>query len=159
MYPPPSAELELRRFTTASGWQRICRVSPTARSLSISQTGQRASWCVRDHGLPETEGAGEFYVTELAPRAEPRPVTEGAGRCGAVSMAPDGSGVVYLANYSSDVAPPADDVDDDMALWWAPFESGVSPLQLSTPRARILAFWWAPPVEEEFEAPEEGEEG
>ena len=33
------------------------------------------------------------------------------------------------------------------------------PLQLSTPRARILAFGWAPPIEEEFEASNEGEDG
>ena len=38
-------------------------------------------------------GEGEFYVCDVGGRAEPRAITEGAGRCGRLTIAPDGTGV------------------------------------------------------------------
>ena len=128
-------------------------------ALALSTYGQRAGWCVSE---PEgSQRTGDFFVVELVPNAQPTPVTQGAGRCGNIMFAPDGSGVVYLANYdavctsdgpemtSTCSTNPAD--AEEMVLWWAPSERGVPPLQLSPPHARILNFGWAPPVEVELE--------
>jgi len=154
IWPTAPASLELRRYTASAGWVKICTLPHAACGLAISATGDRAGWCVRETEDEEATGVGEFHVAELKPTAKPKPLTEGAGLCGPVLVAPDGSGVVYLANHIVDG--PSDGADE-LALWWAPFEGGMPPLQLSPPRAAILDFGWAPAVEEEVEV-ERGED-
>ncbi|KAL1521561.1 hypothetical protein AB1Y20_021220 [Prymnesium parvum] len=157
VWPPAPSSLELRRFTPLGGWVRICVLPHTSCSLALSAHGLCAAWCVRETDDGQATGVGEFHVIELAPGAKPAPVTEGAGTCGAALLAPDGSGVVYLANHAAESA-----VDDgsveEMALWWSAFEGGFPPLQLSPPGMRILDFGWAPAVEEELEPEEPGED-
>ena len=83
-------------------------------------------------------GEGEFYVCDFGGRAEPRAITEGAGRCGRLRIAPDGTGVAYLATHGSGTC---------LGLWWVPWEGGVPPQPLTPPHAPILHFGWAPSEE------------
>ena len=91
-------------------------------------------------------GEGEFYVCDFGGRAEPRAITEGAGRCGRLRIAPDGTGVAYLATHGSGTC---------LGLWWVPWEGGVPPQPLTPPHAPILHFGWAPSEEVDESEPEE----
>ena len=95
-WPPSACALELRKFT-ASGWTKICVLPFATCGIALSVHGQRAGWCVSKDERGET--AGELFVVELLPNAQPTPLTEGAGNCGKFLFAPDESGVVYLANH------------------------------------------------------------
>eukprot|EP00965_Chrysotila_dentata_P112530 3719732-Pleurochrysis_carterae.AAC.1 len=96
-------------------------------------------------------GDGEFYVCDLISRAEPRAITQGAGSCGNLRLAADGSGVVYLASHStalSTSATPSSSSSSSqgaaLALWWVPWDGATPPAQVSPPGVQIADFGWAP---------------
>lgn len=45
-----------------------------------------------------------------------------------------------------------------MALWWAPCQGGLPPIQLTPPGVRVVHFGWAPSAEEEVDLESNGEE-
>ena len=102
--PPPAAAVELRRFTPLNGWESICLVPQEADGLAIGEGGQHCGWRVpaagggaegggAANGGEDSESGAELYIAELRPGAQPRLLTERAGRCGALSVSADGSAV------------------------------------------------------------------
>ena len=108
----------------------------------------------------------ELYTSELTSRGmDPAPLTDGAGHCVCLSMAPDGSGVAYLASHSGAAGAASRLVGGahDLSLWWQTWEGGAPPVQLCPggvghPYGRIVGFGWAPPAEDE-ELTYENEQG
>ena len=72
------------------------------------------------NSIPEEAERGEFYVCELEPGtvgAEPRQLTEGAGRVDRATLSPDGNHVIYKANRSQDRP-----ITTHMDLWVCSFD-------------------------------------
>ena len=73
--------------------------------------------------------------------------------CGAIKIAPDATGVVYLASHSSRNGLVGSALADPLAtsLWWQVWDVGLPPVQLcsSAVSGRILGFGWAPSTEDE----------
>ena len=152
-WPPRSGELSLERYTHNLGWQRVASVAAGSDGVAISADGLRAGWCVRRAFTSDAE-LGEFFVCEMGGAGlhsahTPRAITEGAGRCGTLAIAPDGSGVAYVADHER--APL--EAGGALALWYVPWAGGVPPLQLSPPQAPVLRFGWAPTDEAEEKPP------
>ena len=59
-------------------------------------------------------------------------------------MAPDGSGVAYLASHEM---PTPEGHRPPLALWWVPWDGGVPPIRLSPTQAHVVDFGWAPATE------------
>lgn len=127
---------------------------------------------------------GDYSVAELNSNGvplTPRAITQGAMHCRAISIAPDGTGVVYLATHrlsggsggsyggggggglaAGAAVPPAAGDPNALNLWWQVWDGGLPPVLLceAAQAGRILSFGWAPRVEDEEHAfeNEQGEE-
>jgi len=127
---------------------------------------------------------GDFSVAELSTNGAPltpRAITHGAMHCRTISIAPDGTGVVYLATHrlsggsggsyggggggglaAGAAVPPAAGDPNALNLWWQVWDGGLPPVLLcdAAQAGRILSFGWAPRVEDEEHAfeNEQGEE-
>jgi len=147
---------ELHVFTQKAGWVCAGGVGEEACRLTLSADAQRVAWCEVDpasrpllarveEGAESAAGyaaqldadrrhvPGEFWVSELSQKIEPRALTLGAGHVVSISMAPDATGVAYLATHharSSSTAAPATGAPDQMALWWQVWEGGQPPVLL-----------------------------
>ena len=95
-------------------------------------------------GVPHVRG--EFWVADLSDKVkfERRALTAGAALVVSISIAPDGTGVAYLATHGAGDA-------SRLGLWWQVWEGGQPPVLLcaSTLVGRLLSYGWAPPAEDE----------
>ncbi len=130
---PPTAQLW--RWDTALGWRRLTAAAPASR-VRLEPTGARVAWIEPASAWPEEAGRGELVCWDgIAGRA--RQVTSGAGRLVDLQLAPDGGGIVYLANHET-----RRPITAHTRLWWIDWQ-GRGRRALTAPGRCVEAWGWA----------------
>ena len=105
LYPPKERPFTLATYSPTSGWVDIAHDLPrVSDGLSIDSSCTRACWrTYSNHMVEEEAERGEFFCCALEAGAEVFPASLEAGRTEAgATMAADGSGILYAANYSKE---------------------------------------------------------
>jgi dipeptidyl aminopeptidase/acylaminoacyl peptidase len=118
--PSPRPSISLRVYTPSDGWHELARVPWGCRGLSQSQDGQRIAWLEPTNVIPEEAQRGQFRALDVA-NGQVVELTSDAGQACRVSVAPDGSGVILHANFSSNRP-----ITTHPDLWWKPWGSETS---------------------------------
>ena len=118
LYPPKERPFTLATYTPQRGWVDITTVPRVSDGLDTDGSLTRACWRTYSNRMVDEEAErGEFFCCDLEPGAEVFQASREAGRSEAgVSIAPDGSGIIYAANYSEDFP-----VTTAPGLYWCPW--------------------------------------
>jgi dipeptidyl aminopeptidase/acylaminoacyl peptidase len=134
-WPPPRPTAHLWRWDPCQGWRRLAATAPAGR-LRLASSGARVAWTEPVSALPEEAARGELVGWDsLASGA--RQLTCGAGRLVDLQLAPDGRGIVYLANH--DAQRP---ITAHPRLWWIDWH-GRGRRALTAPGRCVEAWGWA----------------
>ena len=113
--PSPRPSVSLQVYTPSDGWREVARVPSGCRGLSQSNDGQRIAWLEPMNVIPEEAQRGQFRALDVAD-GRVIDLTTDVGQARRAVVAPDGSGVVLQANFSSDRP-----ITTHLDLWWQPW--------------------------------------
>ncbi len=116
VYPEVRKTIALCRYIPSVGWADLTEVPAGCKGLSMSGRGFRMAWIEPLNTVPEEARRGEVRGFDLD-TGEVRAFTENAGKLDGIRVAPDGSGLIYLANH--EVERPVTTHTD---VWWTDWE-------------------------------------
>lgn len=115
-YPAPRGEITLCRYASTEGWRDLAQVVAGCSGLSMCRNGRRIAWREPLNVVPEEAQRAEFCGFDLD-AGEARRLTEGAGKAGRITMATDGSGYLYEANYEAEYP-----ITTHADVWWTSWD-------------------------------------
>ena len=98
LFPSERPLASLQAYAPSTGWRKVSDIRSESSHLSLSADGTRCAWRESLNTVPEEAMRGEFRACDLT-TGEIKKLTDGAGKAWFISMVPDGSGVVYQANF------------------------------------------------------------
>eukprot|EP00124_Ichthyophonus_hoferi_P005081 Ihof_evm1s662 gene=Ihof_evmTU1s662 len=135
IFPQSLPSIILSAYNALDGWVEVSTtIPPNSEGLTLSESGTCAAWRVMANHIPEEAERGEIYIVDVCKGGNPRQATKGAGRVAQVKLSPDGSYVVYAANYSQDRP-----ITTHLSLWRLPVHSNqlTDPIRI-TPNGRSV---------------------
>ncbi len=114
--PSPRPTVSLQTYKPTTGWREVTRVPAGCQSLSQSTDGHRIAWVEPTNVIPEEAQLGQFRGVDVDD-GHVMELTTDAGQAHRVSVAPDGSGVVLDANFTTERP-----ITTHLDLWWQPWD-------------------------------------